>query len=166
MRTKRRDQAAARLEQVKAAAREAGIKLTHQRLEIFKQLAATEEHPDAETLYRAVRRRVPTVSLDTVYRTLWMLHDIGLVKTLGPKSDTIRFDANLERHHHYVCIRCGMVRDFESRALNRLRVPDAARQLGSVVESHVQVHGLCESCQRRGAASKKPEHPKPRRNIA
>jgi len=145
---------AVRLEHVKAAAKEAGIKLTHQRLEIFRELAVTEEHPDAETLYKAVRRRVPTVSLDTVYRTLWMLRDMGLVNTLGPKSDTIRFDANLDQHHHYVCVRCGVVRDFESQELNRLRVPKVARQLGSVVEAHVEVRGLCERCQRQGSAAK------------
>ncbi len=147
-----------RLEQVKAAAKQAGIKLTHQRLEIFRQITATEEHPDAETLYKAVRRRVPTVSLDTVYRTLWMLHDLGLVKTLGPKGDTIRFDANLDPHHHYVCMRCGKVRDFQSQELDRLRVPDTAKRLGSVVEAHVQVRGLCEQCQQ-GRTEKKSRNP-------
>jgi Fur family peroxide stress response transcriptional regulator len=151
-----KDPRALQLEHVKAAAKGAGVKLTHQRLEIFRQLIATEEHPDAETLYRAVRRRVPTVSLDTVYRTLWMLHDLGLVKTLGPKGDTIRFDANLDQHHHYVCIRCGMVRDFQSQELDRLRVPSAVKQLGSVVEAHVQVRGLCEQCQQQGRSAKRP----------
>jgi len=73
-----------RLEHLSTTVREAGIKLTHQRLEIFRELAKTEEHPDAETLFRAVEVRVPTVSLDTVYRTLWMLRDLGLVTTLGP----------------------------------------------------------------------------------
>ena len=149
MRKTDQPQGALRLEHVKAAAKEAGIKLTHQRLEIFRELAVTEEHPDAETVHKAVRRRVPTVSLDTVYRTLWMLRDMGLVKTLGPRGDTIRFDAKLEQHHHYVCVRCGVVRDFESQALNRLRVPEVAKQLGSVVEAHVEVRGLCEQCLRR-----------------
>jgi Fur family peroxide stress response transcriptional regulator len=96
-----------RLEHLKAVAKEAGVKLTHQRLEIFRELAATEGHPDAECLFRAVQQRVPTVSLDTVYRSLWMLHDLGLVATLGAKRDGIRFDANLDRHHHYVCVGAG-----------------------------------------------------------
>jgi Fur family peroxide stress response transcriptional regulator len=96
------------------------------------------------------------VSLDTVYRTLWMLHDLGLVKTLGPRRYGVRFDANLDRHHHYVCVRCGLVRDFENEELNGLRVPDAVRQLGSIVDAHIEVHGLCARCQREQETSKQP----------
>jgi Fur family peroxide stress response transcriptional regulator len=148
------------LERLKGSAKQAGLKLTPQRLEIFRALAGTEQHPDAETLFRAVQRRMPTVSLDTVYRTLWMLHDLGLVTTLGPHRSGLRFDANLERHHHYVCVRCGLVSDFYSEELNDLRLPDAVRQLGSVVEAQVEVRGLCERCQREQERTKKP-HGKP-----
>lgn len=137
-----------RLRDLEAAVREAGIKLTHQRLEIFRELARSDEHPDAETLFRAVKKRVPTVSLDTVYRTLWMLRDLGLVVTLGPSRDAVRFDVNLERHHHYVCVRCGLVRDFESDELDGLRVPAAVKGFGSVASTQVEVRGLCEACQR------------------
>jgi Fur family peroxide stress response transcriptional regulator len=137
-----------RLEHLKAVAKKAGVKLTHQRLEIFRELAATEKHPDADSIYRAVQQRMPTVSVDTVYRTLWMLHDLGLVTTLGPQGGGVRFDANLEQHHHYVCVRCGLVSDFDSEELNGLRVPDAVRQLGSIVDAHVEVRGLCAECQK------------------
>ena len=159
---KRKEQnepAGQRLEHLRAVAKEAGLKLTHQRLEIFRELAATEEHPDAETLFRAVQQRMPTVSLDTVYRTLWMLHDLGLVTTLGPRGDGVRFDANLDRHHHYCCVRCGLVRDFESVELDALRVPDSVKRLGSVVDSHVEVRGLCATCQRDPDTSKNQHHP-------
>lgn len=146
---RRRETTAAdrRLEHLRTIAREAGLKLTHQRLEIFSELAASEEHPDAERIFRAVQQRVPTVSLDTVYRTLWMLHDLGLVRTLGPKGEGLRFDANLDRHHHFCCVRCGLVRDFESAELDALRVPDAVRRLGHVVDAHVEVRGHCARCQ-------------------
>jgi Fur family peroxide stress response transcriptional regulator len=137
-----------RLEHLKTVAREAGLKLTHQRLEIFRELAGTDAHPDAETLFRAVQQRMPTVSLDTVYRTLWMLHDLGLVTTLGPQRYGVRFDANLDRHHHFSCVRCGLVRDFESEELDGLPVPDSVKRLGSVVDAHVEVRGLCATCQR------------------
>ena len=138
-----------RLEDLKAAAKEAGVKLTHQRLEIFRELARSEEHPDADTLYRAVQQRVPTVSLDTVYRTLWMLNDLGMVMTLGPGRDRVRFDVNLEHHHHFVCVGCGMVRDFDSADLNGLRIPDVVREFGTVVDAQVQVRGLCTKCQKK-----------------
>lgn len=147
-----------RLQHLKVVAREAGLKLTHQRLEIFRELAGTEEHPDAETVFRAVQQRMPTVSLDTVYRTLWMLHDLGLVTTLGPQRYGARFDANLDRHHHFSCVRCGLVRDFESAELDGLRVPESIKRLGSVVEAHVEVRGLCATCQR-GQGTSKDKHP-------
>jgi len=147
--------------------RRAGVKLTPQRLEIFRALATSEAHPDAEALFRAVQPRMPSMSLDTVYRTLWMLRDLGLVKTLGPNRDVVRFDVNIERHHHYVCVRCGLVRDFDSEALNHLRIPPAVKGFGSVVEAQVEVRGLCGGCQGgRGAArtkkTKKAEEQGPR----
>lgn len=145
-----------RLEHLRNVARDAGLKLTHQRLEIFRELAATEEHPDAETVFRAVQQRMPTVSLDTVYRTLWMLHDLGLVTTLGPQRNGVRFDANLDRHHHFSCVRCGLVRDFESAELDDLPLPDELKRLGSVVDAHVEVRGVCEGCRSGENARPKP----------
>jgi Fur family transcriptional regulator, peroxide stress response regulator len=146
-----------RLEQFKVLAREAGVKLTHQRLEIFREVASSLAHPDAETVFRAVQPRMPTVSLDTVYRTLWMLNDLGLLTTLGPRRDRVRFDANLERHHHYVCVRCGLVRDFESAELDALPVPTAVKHFGRVLDAHFEVRGLCEGCAREGAGEPMPQ---------
>ena len=138
-----------RLEHLKTVSRQAGVKLTHQRLEIFREVARSVEHPDAETVFRGVRRRMPTVSLDTVYRTLWLLNDLGLITTLGPRRESVRFDANLQQHHHYVCVRCGLARDLESADLNALRVPEAVKGFGSVVATHVEVRGICEHCRKK-----------------
>lgn len=149
-----------RLQNFQVAVKQAGVKLTHQRLEIFRELAKTEDHPDAETVFRAVQERVPMVSLDTVYRTLWMLRDLGLVKMLGPSRDAARFDVNLEPHHHYVCVSCGSVRDFESEALNNLPIRAVVKGFGSVVEAQVEVRGLCASCQGR-KISEKPKDKAP-----
>ena len=135
-----------RIERFKAAAQAAGVKLTHQRLEIFREVASSLAHPDADAVFREVKRRMPTVSLDTVYRTLWLLDDLDLITTLGPRRDRVRFDANLEHHHHYVCERCGLARDFTSAALDGLPIPDAVKRLGSVVASHVEVRGICGAC--------------------
>jgi Fur family peroxide stress response transcriptional regulator len=146
------DELTRRIERFKAACREAGVKLTHQRIEIFREVAGSEEHPDAEVVFRGVRVRVPTVSLDTVYRALWLLEDLGLVTTLGPRRDPTRFDANLDSHHHFVCERCGLVRDFESREFDALGVPEEARRLGTVSGVHVQVRGVCGACAGEGDA--------------
>lgn len=135
-----------RLERFKSVAREAGAKLTHQRLEIFRAVASSSEHPSVEAVYRAVQETVPTVSLDTVYRTLWLLTDLGLLTTLGPRQGSVRFDANLEPHHHFRCVRCGLVRDFESAELNTLRIPESVDRFGEVVSAHVEVRGICATC--------------------
>jgi len=135
-----------RLEQFKSIATQAGIKLTHQRLVIFRAVASSEGHPSAEAVYKAVQAAIPTVSLDTVYRTLWLLMDLGLLTTLGPRQDSVRFDANLEHHHHYRCVTCGMVRDFESAELDHLRIPDSVNRFGDIVCAQVEVQGVCASC--------------------
>lgn len=105
------------------------------------------EHPDAEAVFRAVQARMPSLSLDTVYRTLWLLRDLGLLLTLGPRRDSVRFDANLSSHHHFVCLKCGLTRDFESAQFDALRLPRAVRRLGRVVGTKVEVRGLCDRCQ-------------------
>ncbi len=107
-----------RLERYQVLVKRAGIKLTPQRLEIFRIIAASEEHPSAEVVHQAVRARMPMVSLDTVYRTLWLLTDLGLLATLGPRQGSVRFDANLEQHHHYFCRRPVAGRgDFSNRRM-------------------------------------------------
>ena len=148
-----------RLARYQTVARAAGVKLTHQRLEIFREVAASLEHPDAESVFRAVQTRLPTVSLDTVYRTLWLLHDLGLVATLGPRRGSVRFDANLEPHHHYVCVRCGLARDFTSAELDILRVPDIVQEFGSIVATHVEVRGICGGCAAKSAAAGRTDPP-------
>jgi Fur family peroxide stress response transcriptional regulator len=155
-----------RMERFKAAARQAGVRLTPQRLEIFREVASSLEHPDAETVHRAIERRMPTVSLDTVYRTLWMLRDLGLVTTLGPRHESVRFDANLGHHHHVVCLRCGSARDFECAELDVLRVPEAVKGWGSVVVTNVEVRGICNACMRKQAGTPAEDNPRqPRRKT-
>lgn len=145
-----------RLERFKAAAKDAGIKLTHQRLVILQAVASSLEHPSAEAVHRAVQASTPTVSLDTVYRTLWLLTDLGLLNTLGPRQDSVRFDANVENHHHYVCTRCGLVRDFESDDLNALKIPETVNHFGRVVSTHVEVRGICDRCAKQTSSSHLP----------
>lgn len=141
-----------RTDRFKQGLRQAGAKLTHQRLEVFRELAKSSDHPDAEAIHRAVCKRVPTISLDTVYRTLWLLLDLGLITTLGPSRERTRFDANLQSHHHFVCTACGMTRDFYSKRLDSLKVPASVQSFGQARTTNVEVRGLCLACasKRRG----------------
>ena len=128
------------------ACRDSGARLTHQRIEIFREVAQKGDHPDAEMVYQGVRHRMPTVSLDTVYRTLWWLKDLGLVTTLGPPRERTRFDANLGHHHHFVCTRCGLIRDLHSSNLAELKIPESVKDIGYVETTHAEVKGVCLEC--------------------
>ena len=139
-----------RMKHFEVVCRNEGIKLTHQRLEIFREVAQTEDHPDADRVYTGVRDRLPTVSLDTVYRTLWMLNDLGLIVTLGTSGKRTRFDANLTSHHHFVCNQCGFTRDFYSDDLNKISLPDTVGSLGEIQGTHVEVRGVCRECVEKG----------------
>lgn len=135
-----------RIDHFRDVVKAAGLKLTHQRLEVFREVASTVEHPDAMAVYEAVKHRLPTVSLDTVYRTLRTLSDLGLISMLGSHGDSVRFDANLKRHHHFVCVKCGLVRDFENADLNALKVQRDVSDIGTVLETQIEVHGICNAC--------------------
>jgi Fur family peroxide stress response transcriptional regulator len=132
--------------------RKSGAKITHQRLEIFREVAQTGDHPDAETVFKGVRERMPTISLDTVYRTLWWLKELGLIKTLGPPRERTRFDANLGRHHHFICTQCGLTRDFYSDKFNKLKLPESVQRIGQAEMTQVEVKGVCHQC----ATTEKP----------
>jgi len=139
-----------RMARFEALCRREGFRRTHQRTAIFRELARTDEHPDAETLYRQVHEQVPAVSRDTVYRTLATLEDHGLVRRAEILGGPARYDANTERHHHFVCTVCGAVKDFRSEALDTLPIPRSAKALGRVDSAHVQVRGVCSDCLGRG----------------
>lgn len=135
-----------RMQHFETVCRDEGIKLTHQRIEIFREVAQTRDHPDVDQVFQRVRERLPTVSLDTVYRTLWLLKDLGLVVPLGSSDKRTRFDANLNSHHHFVCGQCGFTRDFYSNELDNISLPDSLHSFGQIEETHVEVRGLCREC--------------------
>lgn len=126
--------------------REKGLKATHQRMEVFRELVGSEAHPDAEAVYQKVRLRVPAISRDTVYRTLATLEDHGLIRRAEALSGSTRFDANTDRHHHFICTACGAIKDFHSQALNDLPIPKSVKSFGTIESAQVQVRGVCAAC--------------------
>ena len=142
-----------RMARFNEACRKSGAKLTHQRMEIFREVAQSTDHPDVEKVYQGVRKRMPTVSLDTVYRTLGWLKELGLIKTLGPPRERTRFDANLSHHHHFVCVQCGLTRDFYSDKFDKLSLPESVQSIGFVETTQVEVKGICHKCAAKGKPS-------------
>ncbi len=131
-----------------AALKDAGLRLTHQRLEIVRELADARDHPDAEQLFRRVQARVPTIALDTVYRTLAIFVERGLVERITTPRAT-RFDPDLVPHYHFVCTRCGNLRDVEPEIATVL-APDAIPDVGEVRSVRVELHGVCVVCSGHG----------------
>ncbi len=140
------DEMPQRMQHLKAGLKRAGIKLTHQRLEICREIAGATNHPDVETVFNGVRARVPTLALDTVYRTLALLVELGLIEKLGTAQETMRFDGNMTQHHHFVCTRCGATHDFYSGQLDQLSLPDDVHAIGQVHKVQVEVRGICQRC--------------------
>lgn len=130
------------------ACRRERVKATYQRIEIFREVPGTIDHPDAETIYERVRTRIPAIALDTVYRTLALLERLGLISKVQIHFDRSRFHANTAHHHHYVCFNCGLLRDFSITGMDAIDIPEEVRSWGKVESIPVTVQGLCSKCTR------------------
>ena len=135
-----------RLNAFENACRISGLRVTNQRREIFKVVAASREHPSAETVLCTVRKKMNNVSLDTVYRTLASLEKMNLLIRVGtPEKE--HFDADIRPHAHFICLHCGEVYDIFSSA----EFPDwknAAAACGDVTHVNVQFRGICKRCRK------------------
>jgi Fe2+ or Zn2+ uptake regulation protein len=134
-----------------AALRERGLRLTGPRRMVLEVVRGTETHPTAERVHQMVRRRLPRVSLGTVYRNLRLLVAAGLVKELpGPHA---RFDGNTSEHHHFTCLACGTIADVAAPLTephSRALCGRVAAQSGFRVTRHrIEFFGRCAACQRR-----------------
>jgi len=128
------------------ALREAGVKVTRQRLEIIREVVLAKGHPSIGEVYEAVRVRMPSISLDTVYRTMRTLSAMGMIHPVGSSGERVRFDADSTPHHHFLCSICGEAYDFVCPELDAIPVPVQAQALGLVRGSRIEVRGVCKKC--------------------
>ncbi len=126
--------------------REIGLKVTPQRLAIYKELLGTDEHPSAEMLYEKLKPAWPTLSLDTVNRTLHTLSEIGAAFIVEGSGGAKRFDAGLEHHQHFKCVKCGRIVDFHHEPFDEIQLPPAMARRFKVLRKTVYVEGLCDLC--------------------
>ncbi len=134
------------LDYFKTRCKELGLRVTQQREEIFRAVAASNTHPCAEQVLECVRGKLPNISLDTVYRTLYSLEDMGLLMRVSVAAKT-HFDADLRPHGHFVCTRCGQVYDIFPSQEETFSWPQAAQHIGQVKQMTVQLNGICKKCQ-------------------
>lgn len=131
--------------EVVAELREAGLKVTPQRLAVFRALWGDETHPTAQEIYERLQVQFPTMSFATVYNTLDALASIGRVRALTVGGGATRFDPNVATHHHAICDRCGAVRDVPAGTRPVERVP---RTVSGFRVRRVErlYRGLCPEC--------------------
>ena len=125
---------------------DAGIKLTPQRIEIFRAVYGTGSHPSAEVIYDELKRRMPSISLDTIYRTLATFEKLGLINRVSALDRQSRFDANIDVHHHFICTRCNRITDFYWPSFDESVLPDELSGKGRVMSKHIEVRGICRNC--------------------
>lgn len=125
------------------------LRMTCQRRVILEELGRSRAHPTADELYARVRRRLPHVSLGTVYRNLQEMADRGLVRRLTTGGTQKRFDGDASEHHHVRCVACGRVSDAGIGSLD-LPLEDASRASRYEVTGYrLELLGYCPRCKRR-----------------
>ena len=125
-----------------------GAHLTRQRSAVFDYLSRVEHHPTAEEVYLAVKRKLPRISLATVYKNLEKLVECGAATKLSYGDAAARYDIRTDHHYHTRCLGCGELRDLESaKGLKLLQqlVPESGFE---VEDYRLELLGRCRDCKR------------------
>lgn len=133
--------------------RQAGLKVTPQRLAIYNLLMDCADHPSADWVYRKITGTWPTISFDTVNRTLLTFAEIGVIATVESYSLFRRFDSQTEQHHHQHCIKCGQITDFCDSSLDDALLSKHIGNGFAVTGARVVISGLCSDCSGKNTAS-------------
>lgn len=129
--------------------RDKGFKVTPQRLAIYKMLAGTKTHPNAEMIFNKLQPQYPTMSFATVYKTMDILAQIGLVQILNAGEDSFRYDANTSSHPHIRCIECRRVDDLEGVNDEKLLTQVIKNTSYRITGRQLYFYGVCPECQKK-----------------
>jgi Fur family peroxide stress response transcriptional regulator len=137
------------LDKFEQICRRKGLPVTIQRRVVLEVLLGREDHPTADQIFEEVKVRAPGISRTTVYRVLETLVRLGVARTVCSPGASLRFDPNIEQHHHLVCLHCGKMRDLDDPRLSGLPLPDRRRTGFEVTDYTVHFRGTCADCQRK-----------------
>lgn len=126
--------------------KEKKLKLTPQRLAVYKYLMSTKEHPSVEIIYNHLHSEYPTMSLATVYKAIKTLVEINLIQELNVGEGNFRYDANTCPHPHIQCIGCGKVEDLDGFSLEKLNTEATNYTTFNVLYNKVYFYGTCKDC--------------------
>ncbi len=122
------------------------LRVTPQRIAIYKEIIKSKKHPTANMVYTNIRRGYPHISFDTVNRTLNTFSNVGIIDTVESYSGSKRFDPKRLSHHHIHCITCGDIIDFENNTYDALEVTDEIKHAYKVVSRRVVINVICNKC--------------------
>lgn len=133
--------------------REHQVRVTPQRQIILKYLVAHHNHPSVETLFHALEDELPNLSMATVYNTLNLFVDLGIVIALPNDKGGLRYDFYGRPHYHIICENCGKITDVfaPNIAAVEANLNHQTREQTHylVTSNHVELHGICPECQRK-----------------
>ncbi|MBK8944188.1 MAG: transcriptional repressor [Ignavibacteriae bacterium] len=121
------------------------LSVTPQRLAIYKALINDKSHPKPETVHKNILGEFPTISLATVYKTLETFEQKGIISVVTPLHETVRYEAEIENHHHVVCVKCKKIIDVSDPELNNLKLPDIVSE-HSFINYNIQFNIICSDC--------------------
>ncbi len=123
-----------------------GLAATHPRAVILNCLWKRKDHPDADMVYQEVHQVIPSLSLDTVYRTLHLFASKRLLVKLALPTRRFRFDGGLEAHDHFLCTKCESITDIEPGKNYNGPFPKKVREVGQVQTLQRVYLGTCHGC--------------------
>ena len=129
--------------------RKNGYKATTQRIAVCRFTLHSRDHPTVQRIYKEVRKIHPTVSLATVYKTLQILTEHGLIQELDLPQSQARFDSYVGPHLNLTCVRCGNIQDFDDDAAQELVERVAAKAEFTLTGQRLDVYGICKICHNR-----------------
>jgi len=131
---------------IKENLEKAGIKASFQRIAILNFLINSPIHPTVDTIFNSLYPLIPTLSKTTVYNTLKLLEENGIIRSLLIDEKNIRYDANLCPHAHFKCKKCGSVSDVN---LNPFDPKEVEKQNSFIItSSEIHLQGYCENCKK------------------
>jgi Fur family peroxide stress response transcriptional regulator len=131
--------------------RREGYKATPQRILICRFALQSRDHLTAQRIYEEVRKVHPTVSLATVYKTLQILTERGLIQELDLPESQARFDSNVEPHINLVCLRCGNIQDWDDPAAREMVARITAKAKFTLTGQRLDIYGICKTCYAKAA---------------
>ena len=137
-----------RAKDIIAKFRNKGLKITPQRIAIFKSLGNRSGHPSAEDVYRQIRQDYPSISLTTVYKTLQTLCEMGELSEIHVCKERVFYDPISEPHHHMICLKCSRIQNIPASCVRGLKMLRRPKSKFHVINYQVRFGGYCGRCKR------------------